>query len=176
MRYFPINIDTKDKTLLCLGAGAAMAKKLESLVETEFIIYVIGEDINDRILALAEKYPEKVHVKSLKIEPDYKYFGYDYLIIGTDSKLINDAMERRAIQLSTPYLRLDRTGDSSFIMNKVLTRGPITIGVSTGGENPTLTKKVSQDIEKTLETYDLKKKKILSNPKFVRNWLQQQTT
>lgn len=162
MRYFPVSIDTKDKTVLCLGAGAAMASKLESLVQTEFTIYVIGEQLHERIETLAEMHPEKIHLKSLKIDENYKYFGYDYLMIGTNSKEVNDAMERRAIQLSTPYLRLDRTGDSSFIMNKVMTHGPITIGVSTGGENPTLTKKVSKDIEKTLDSYDLKKIKILS--------------
>ncbi|MDO5713020.1 MAG: bifunctional precorrin-2 dehydrogenase/sirohydrochlorin ferrochelatase [Tissierellia bacterium] len=162
MKYFPISVDTEDKKILILGGGKVATRKVKTLLDTKFEIYVIGATFEEELLELSKDYPERVKLKGSFVNRDFVFMGYDYVIIATNDTHLNDHLEETAIQRSIPYVRCDHRSKSSFIMNKVLTQGDITVSISAGGNNPTVAELVAKDLELTLSRINPDKIKILN--------------
>lgn len=163
MRYLPINIDTKEKSILIIGGGNVAYRKCKKLLDTEFKIYIIAMAFKDKLLELADKNPDRIFIKQEEINDSFVFFGYDYLIIATNDFEINSAMEKRAQRSKVPYVRCDNRSDSTFIMSRVVTRGDIVVSISCEGNNPTVTEIIGEDISKALEKYDPEKIRVLND-------------
>lgn len=162
MRYFPVSIDTKDKKVLIIGGGKVATRKVKTLLQTEFTIYVISATFDEELLEISKKYPKRVLLKGSFVNRDFIFMGYDYVIIATNDTHLNNHLEQTALKRKVPFVRSDRRSESSFIMNKVITRGDVTVSVSAGGYNPTISELIAKDLELTLSRVNPEKIKILN--------------
>ncbi|NLY19919.1 MAG: hypothetical protein GXZ08_01345 [Tissierellia bacterium] len=162
MRYFPISVDTKDRSILILGGGNKATNKVRTLIKTEFKIYVISLEFNEELIALRDEHPEQIHLKGRMLNDDFVFFGYDYCIIATNDVLLNNSLEDRAKKSNIPYYRADNIGDSSFLFNEIVNNSTLSVSVSSDGLNPTMSKIITSDVEKTLMKYDEEKIDLLN--------------
>lgn len=162
MKYYPISIDSTDKKVLVLGGGQVASRKIKSLLRGEFEIYVLAEDFSQDLVDLVRLYPHRLHLKGQYLKEDFVFMGYDLLVIATSDPDLNQAMEDYAKTKKILYVRCDKRGDSSFIMEKIVQRGPIHGTISSDGLSPTLTKLIGQEVQDFLEGYDLEKLDLLT--------------
>ncbi|MFR1324237.1 MAG: hypothetical protein ACLSBL_03985, partial [Ezakiella massiliensis] len=84
MRYIPVSLDTKDKNILVLGGGVLVLESIKKLLLTEAnAIYIIASEILPEITKLEEENPERIKIKVMDIDENFRFFGYDFVIIGT---------------------------------------------------------------------------------------------
>lgn len=162
MKYYPISINSTDKKVLVLGGGQIASRKIKSLLRGEFEIYVLAEDFDQDLVDLVRLYPHRLHLKGQVLRKDFVFMGYDLLVIATGDPDLNQAMEDYAKTKKILYVRCDKRGDSSFIMEKILQRGPIHGSLSSDGLSPTLTMLIGQEVQDFLEDYDLEKLDLLT--------------
>ncbi|WP_072470425.1 precorrin-2 dehydrogenase/sirohydrochlorin ferrochelatase family protein [Urinicoccus massiliensis] len=162
MKYYPISINSTDKKVLVLGGGQIASRKIKSLLRGKFEIYVLAEDFDQDLVDLVRLYPHRLHLKGQVLRKDFVFMGYDLLVIATGDPDLNQAMEDYAKTKKILYVRCDKRGDSSFIMEKILQRGPIHGSLSSDGLSPTLTMLIGQEVQDFLEDYDLEKLDLLT--------------
>lgn len=163
MRYLPMSYDTKNKNVLIVGGGTIALDRLKRLLESEFKIYIIADNFINEIIELSDENSERISIKKGKINKDFVFFGYDYLVIATHDFELNQALEIRAEKSKIPFERCDLVSNSNLLMNKALNKEGLTIGITTNGINPTITDIVYDDICKLLSKYSSEKISILND-------------
>lgn len=162
MRYLPMSFDTKNKTALIIGGDHIALSKIKDLLQSEFKIYVISEQFIDEIIKLSNANSERIFLKQGRIDGSFVFFGYDYLVIATHNFDLNQALEERAKKSNIPYQRCDVLSSSNLLMNKVISKEGLTIGISTNGLNPAISEIVYDDINNLLSDYNEEKILILN--------------
>lgn len=165
MRYFPISVDTKDKTVLVLGGGRLATSKIKLLLDTDFKIYCISDDFTPEILQYREDNPEKLLLKGRILNEDFVFFGYDYCVIATNDSKLNQALAERAKRSQIEYFRADNIGESSFKMNELVEEGGLTVSILSGGLSSTVQNQIKTDIKNVLFKYDIEKLALLNDIK-----------
>ncbi len=162
MRYLPITIDTKNKSIIVFGGGDIVLERVKTLLETEFKIYLVSDKIIDELWNLAKENPERLLIKEMIVDEKFVFFDFDYCIIATMDMKVNAALENRAKKNNIPYEREDILSESSFNFMKSSSIGQITLGVSSDANNTSLENIVFEDIEKLTNSYNPQKFDILS--------------
>ncbi len=162
MRYLPVSIDTKDKNFLVIGAGKTAYEKILRLMDSQARIYIIGEDISPEIKELQIDNPDRIFIKQQIVNDSFIFFAYDYVIIATNNLELNDALEMRARKSGIAYMRSDGDFTSSFKIGNYITNGEITIALYDGLNNPPLEDKITDDLQRLIDSYNMDKFKILS--------------
>ncbi|SHH55770.1 precorrin-2 dehydrogenase / sirohydrochlorin ferrochelatase [Anaerosphaera aminiphila DSM 21120] len=162
MRYLPVSFDTRNKNVLVLGGGLLSLSKIKVLLKTEFNIYVISDTFVDEIYELEKEYADKLFLKEESLDGNFIFFAYDYVLIATNDFVLNNALEKRAQKSNILYERCDVFSNSTMLMNRILEKGGLAIGITTDKLNPTISDIIYEDIEKLFETYDEEKIKILN--------------
>lgn len=155
MRYLAVSIDTKDKKVLVVGGGKVAFRKVKVLVETDFSIDIVSKDFVDDFKSLEEN--PKISFIWKDLDQSFVLGAYDYLIIASSDKTLNENLEDQARQKKIPFLNASTSENSDFIMNKILSQGDISISLSTGGKNPGLLGILSGKIEELLADLDYEK-------------------
>ncbi len=163
MKYFPISIDTKDKTILVLGGGALATSKIKMLLESEFKIYCISDDFTEEILTLREENPERLLLKGKTLNEDFVFFGYDYCVIATGDSRLNKSLADRAKRSQIEYYRADNIGESTFRFNEIIEQGGLSVSVLSEGLSAPVMKQITTDIENVLFKYDIEKLTLLNH-------------
>lgn len=163
MKYFPISIDTKDKTILVLGGGHLATSKIKILLDSEFKIYCISDDFTEELLNLKDTYPDKILLKGRILTEDFVFFGYDYCVIATSDSRLNQALADRAKRSQIEYYRADNIGESTFKFNDIVEKGGLSVSVLSEGMSEPVKKQITTDIENVLFKYDIEKLALLNS-------------
>ncbi|MBI4777325.1 bifunctional precorrin-2 dehydrogenase/sirohydrochlorin ferrochelatase [Candidatus Desantisbacteria bacterium] len=143
MRYYPICLDVKNRRCVIVGGGEVSARKITFLLNCEANIVVISPQINEEINVFAcEKRIEW-------IERGYQagdLKGAFFVIAATDDPDLNKQISQEARDTGILVNVADSEEDSTFILPAVLSRGSLSIAVSTEGKSPALAKKIRNDI------------------------------
>ena len=155
MRYIPVSLDTKDKNVLVLGGGVLVLESIKKLLLTEVnAIYIIAPEILPEISKLEEENPERIKIKVMDIDENFRFFGYDILIIGTYNLNLNNALENRALNSNLAYQRLDIKSESSFIIDDFYNVGDISLSVSRTSSLPEIEEEFSKDLKDLVSDYN----------------------
>lgn len=155
MRYIPVSLDTKDKNVLVLGGGVLVLETIKKLLLTEVhAIYIIASEILPDITKLEEENPERIKIKIMDIDENFRFFGYDMVIIGTYNLNLNNALENRALNSSLAYQRLDIKSESSFIIDDFYNVGDISLSVSRTSSLPEIEEEFSKDLKDLVSDYN----------------------
>jgi precorrin-2 dehydrogenase/sirohydrochlorin ferrochelatase len=143
MEYYPVFIDLKGKTVLVLGQYRVLEFKIKKLIEAGAKIRLISDILPENLKELTAS----SQVEFLGKEFQEKHLNNIWLVIcGT----FDSSLKEKVLQL-TSQRRIfcnfvDEPDICSFISPSVITRGDITIAISTRGKSPALNKLIKRKI------------------------------
>ena len=144
MGVFPIFIELKNKKCVVVGGGTVAQRKIEKLLEFDAKITVISIQINEKI----ERFKEQQLIAVRIGEYNNEDLDEAFLVIActndtkTNEKVYEDALKRKI------FVNIaDCPQKCTFLFPSIVKRGDMTIGISTSGSYPALSKAVRQKIE-----------------------------
>ncbi len=144
MAVFPLFVDLKGKRCIVIGGGEVASRKVEILLRFEAQLIIIAPEISSYILELEEQEKATV-IRGEYHEQDLEMASL--VIAATSSKAVNERVYRDAASRNIPVNIVDAPELCTFIFPSVVKRGALTIGISTSGEYPALSKKIRKITE-----------------------------
>jgi len=142
VRYYPAFLNLKNKKAVVVGGGKVAERKVRLLVKAGANVKVISPDITKPLKKLREKSKLK-HVNRNYVKRDLKNA---YIVIAaTSSAEINTKIAGESENLVNV---VDSPSEGNYIVPSVVTRGPLTIAISTEGTSPAVSKTIRKEVEK----------------------------
>lgn len=147
MGVFPLFVDLKDKPCVVVGGGGIASRKIDILLRFEAALTVIAPEINGEVQELGNQ----GRIKIIEKEYSEQYINNAFLVVaatssaGINEKVYMDARARN-IQVNT----VDDPDKCTFFFPSVVKRGDLTVGISTSGNYPALSKKVRKITEEII--------------------------
>lgn len=160
MRYFPIQIDTKNKKLLVIGGGKIAERKLRSFLRSEVDITVMSEGLTLGIIELEKE--GRIKVIREKAQETLQLDDVDFLIIATDDKELNTKLCTKAKSANILVLDASHGDDSSFHMSRIIHKNKAVVTVATEGDVPALSEILAENIASVVEQMDAEKIELIS--------------
>jgi len=141
--YYPVNLKIENKRCVVVGGGKVAERKIKSLLEKSALLTVISP----KITSLIEKLWRETKISYLPVAYTSSLLKDAFLVIAaTDDRTINSRVAENANQLGILVNVVDSPAESSFILPAILSRGDLTIAVSTAGKSPALARKIKEDL------------------------------
>jgi len=144
MSSFPININLVGRQIVVIGGSGVAEWKIHKLLEAGAQVIVIAPRLSENLIKLRDDGFIR-HLERCYIDGDLK--GKFLAISATNDKNVNIAVAREAKLNSILADICDNPELSSFTMPAVMTRGDLSIAVSTGGKSPAMAKKIRENLE-----------------------------
>ncbi len=139
MAVFPMCVDLKDKECLVVGGGEVAYGKIRLLLRFEASITVVAPEICPCVSGLLNE----SNIKYIKDSYSTKMLEGVFLVVAaTSSRSVNEAVFREADERKLPVNVVDAPELCTFIFPSVIKRGALTIGISTSGAYPALSKRL----------------------------------
>ena len=147
MRYYPINLNIKNRNCLVVGGGGVGTRKVMMLLKCGADVTVISPEFSEKLLSLAEK--GAITLKKRSYHPSDLE---DMLIVfGASSNAdLNRQIATDARRLNLLCNIADSPENCDFIVPSTLTRGDLTLAISTSGKSPALARKLRRQLEKEI--------------------------
>lgn len=143
MRYLPIHIDLRDKTVIIVGGGPAAEAKLRTLIKTEARLAVISETPSTEIQRWADE-------GRVEIVADAAFEAAALIYAATESPDDNLEIAEQARALGIPVNAADQPAGCDFITPALVDRSPVAISIGTEGTSPGLARALKSDLESRL--------------------------
>ncbi|MCM2357804.1 MAG: bifunctional precorrin-2 dehydrogenase/sirohydrochlorin ferrochelatase [Geobacteraceae bacterium] len=144
MRYFPINLDIRDKPVVLVGGGAVAARKCLALLAAGARVTVIAPEL-DQGLGELRTQGEIRHLARQFAPGDLA--GAFLALAVTDSAEVNAAVAGEASARGILADIADAPELGAFTLPALLRRGDLLIAVSTGGKSPALARRIRRELE-----------------------------
>lgn len=141
MAYFPFFIDLDQKPGLVVGGGPVAARKIRTLLPYGPRLTVCAPSVLPELEALPG-----LAVRKEPFSPDLLE-GAFFVIAATDDRELNRRIAGLCRARNLPVNVADPGTESTFLFPSVVQRGPMTIGISTGGTSPTAAHVLKEQIE-----------------------------
>ena len=146
MRYYPINLDIRNRNCLVVGGGAVATRKVNTLMTCGARVTVVSPETTDTLNRLAD-----TGAITLIRRP---YASSDlngmFLVIGaTDDSDLNRQIFEQAEKAGRLCNIADQPDLCNFILPSIVHRGDLILAISTSGQSPAFAKKLRQELEKT---------------------------
>ena len=149
MRYYPVNLDIRNRKCLVVGGGAVGTRKVMTLLDCDAKVTVVSNEFSPQLYKLAENGSVLLKKRPFQISDLDKMF----LVIGaTDNPELNRQIHREAERLGMLCNIADRPEVCNFILPAIVKRGDLIIAISTSGKSPAFAKKMRKDLEKEFGT------------------------
>jgi precorrin-2 dehydrogenase/sirohydrochlorin ferrochelatase len=139
--YYPAFINLCGKNCVVVGGGKVAERKIASLLGTEAEVTVISPDLTNTL----ERHKKRGRIKHIK--RDYKKGDLKnaFLVIAATS----DERINTKVSGDAPFLVnvVDMPELANFIVPSVVSRGPMTIAISTSGASPAMARAVRKELE-----------------------------
>ncbi|WP_226661375.1 siroheme synthase CysG [Microbulbifer aggregans] len=147
MRYLPLAFDLRNRPCLVVGGGSIATRKARLLKKAEARLLVVAPDITDELrqLVLAsggEYIVGRYHADLLK--------NVDMVVAATADGGVNAQVSADAQALRLPVNVVDSPDLCTFTFPSIVERGPLTVGISSGGSAPVLARMLRAQIETLL--------------------------
>jgi siroheme synthase-like protein len=147
MEYLPIFIDLKDKNVLVIGDYRILEFKIMKLIEARAKIFFLTTLLTDQI----ENLDKSERVVFIRDQFNESYLDDKWLVIcGSEDKELKKKIARATSERNIFCNFVDQAPISSFISPAVISRGDITIALSTKGKSPALIKYLKNQIMKVI--------------------------
>lgn len=146
MRYYPINLDIRNRECLVVGGGKVAERKVESLLSCGARVKVISPELTPHLQGLLE---EKKITYVARNYQSGDLEGVLLVIACTNDSAINASVSSEAQRRNTLCNIVDKPDLCNFTVPSVVLRGDLLIAISTGGRSPALAKKLRRELEDT---------------------------
>jgi len=144
MRYFPIQLDIRDRPCLVVGGGGVGTRKAKSLLACGARVTVVSPAATQELRDAADRGEVMLRLREYAAEDLQGMF----LVMGaTDDEALNRRVRSDAGRRKILCNIADRPEQCDFILPAVVERGDLVITVSTSGRSPALAKKLRQDLQ-----------------------------
>lgn len=144
MRYYPVFLDLKNKKCVVIGGGSVAERKAVTLLSCKADVCVISPDITPRLRELAKK----KRLRYIKKRYEDKDIKDAFLVVAaTNNREANKAVFAAAKKYKCLLNIVDKPDESNFIVPSLISRGDLTIAVSTGGKSPALAKQIRKELQ-----------------------------
>ncbi len=144
MRYFPVNLDVRDRTCLVVGGGAVGTRKTKTLLRAGARVVVVSPEASADLETLAAEDRIRLHRRVYRAGDMADVF----LVFGTTddrdlNRRISDDARRQGILCNIA----DQPDRGQFVLPSVVSRGDLLIGISTSGKSPALARRIRRRLE-----------------------------
>ena len=141
--YYPVNLKIENKKCVVVGGGKVAERKIKLLLEKGSLVTIISP----KITSLLEKLWRATKVNHLPVAYSPSSLKDAFLVIAaSNDRTVNSRVAKDADQLGILVNVVDSPAESSFILPAILSRGDLTIAVSTAGKSPALARKIKEDL------------------------------
>jgi len=149
MRYYPVNLDIRNRKCLVVGGGDVGTRKVMTLLECGATVVVVSPAVTAKIEELSNNALIKLEKRGFKPTDLHQMF----LVVGaTDNPELNRQIHTGAERLGMLCNIADRPEVCNFILPAIVNRGDLIIAISTSGKSPAFAKKIRKDLEKEFGT------------------------
>jgi siroheme synthase-like protein len=144
MEYFPIFTDLHGKSILVIGNYRVLEFKIEKLLQSGARVRFLSDFLSEKL----ENYVKTEKIEYYQGRFKNKYFRDVWLVIcGSNDLKLKTRVSRETEKRKIFCNFVDEAPLCSFISPSVLTKGDITIAISTDGKSPALNKYLKQKID-----------------------------
>ncbi|MGB3456672.1 MAG: siroheme synthase CysG [Litorimonas sp.] len=143
MRYLPIHIDLKDKTVMVFGDGPAAEAKLRTLMKTQASLHVHATEPSDEMLRWAKE-------SRILLTDSSDMSGATLVYAATEDEEENLRLATEARALKIPCNAADQPLGCDFITPAIVDRSPVAVSIGTEGTSPGLARALKSDLEARL--------------------------
>ena len=147
MKYYPIFLDVEDRPCVVIGGGEVAERKVESLLAAGASVRVVSPTLTPGLAAAAER-GRIVHEARPYRGGDLE--GALLAYAATDDEASHAEIHREARSRGVLLNVVDRPSRCGFIVPSTLTRGDVSVAVSTGGASPALARRARMEIERVV--------------------------
>ncbi|MFO7715873.1 bifunctional precorrin-2 dehydrogenase/sirohydrochlorin ferrochelatase [Desulfosarcina sp.] len=144
MRYYPINLDIRDRRCLVVGGGRVGTHKVDTLITCGAVVTVVSPEASPTLVQLAAE-------KSIILEQrPYRSSDVEgmFLVIGaTDDQTLNRQINADAERHNLLCNIADRPEICNFILPAIVQRGDFVLAISTAGKSPAFAKHIRKRLE-----------------------------
>jgi|DewCreStandDraft_2_1066082.scaffolds.fasta_scaffold32782_2 precorrin-2 dehydrogenase/sirohydrochlorin ferrochelatase len=133
MKYFPLLLDLRGRSCVVIGGGSAALQKCRILLDAGARITLVSPRILPELADLLRS-GAGTHVPRAYQRGDLA--GHVLAVVATNDQAVQEAAAHEAEQLGILINVVDNPKRCSFIMPAILSRGDLTIAVSTAGRSP----------------------------------------
>jgi len=149
MKYYPVNLDIRNRKCLVVGGGTVGTRKVITLLKCGAKVTVVSSDVAEKLQELSDGDIIKLEKRPFQISDLDEMF----LVMGaTDNQEINREIHSEAERLGVLCNIADRPEVCNFILPAIVNRGDLIIAISTSGKSPAFAKKIRKDLEKVFGT------------------------
>jgi len=147
MKFYPLFLNLKDRSVLLVGAGEIGLQKIRALLECQARIHVVSPDALPDIQALAKE--ERIRW-SMRGYETADLEGVVVTIAATDDRALQERIAAECRRRKILVNIVDVPPLCDFYAASVVSRGDVQIAISTGGAAPALAKYLRQKVETVL--------------------------
>lgn len=144
MRYFPINLDIRERSVVVIGGGEVAARKIEALREAGAQVSVYDR----RPISAIRKLAASKKIRWINRPYRRGDLAEAFMVVAaTDDPAVQKAILSEAVRRKILLNVVDRPEFCGFVFPAILKRGEFVVTVSTGGASPALARNVREDLE-----------------------------
>ena len=156
MKYYPVNLNIKDKLCVVIGGGRVAERKVKNLLRHGGRVKVVSPDLIDRLSKSASQ--GKIEYTRSDYRPSHLK-GAFLVYAATSNRKVNAKIARDAARRRLLVNVVDSATESTFILPAVLRNRGISIAVSTDGLSPAKSVCIRDRIKEWIEKGKLAKTK-----------------
>ncbi len=145
MKTYPIAlVNLHQKKCVVIGGGNIALRKVKGLLEADAQTVVISPDLCHKL----DEYTKNNEIKVIKREYHSNDLDNAFLVIAaTDNPDVNQQVWEDACAKNILVNVVDNPEFCNFIAPAVVRRGPLAISITSGGNSPSLSRRIRQDLE-----------------------------
>lgn len=143
MRYYPAFLDLQGKPCVVVGGGGIARRKVNALRACGARVTVVSPEVVRPLAALHRR--RQIVWRRGRFRPG-DADGAFLIVAATDDQAVNRAVFARASSRRRLVNVVDQPALCSFIVPSIVSRGGLTIAISTGGASPALSKWLRRDL------------------------------
>jgi precorrin-2 dehydrogenase/sirohydrochlorin ferrochelatase len=144
MRYYPVNLDIRDRSCLVVGGGRVGTRKVKTLMDCAARVTVVSLAVTTTLADLAAAGKIRLAQRA------YRPTDLDgmFLVIGaTDDEALNRRVNADAERRNMLCNIADRPAICNFILPAIVQRKDFMLAISTAGKSPAFAKYIRQRLE-----------------------------
>ena len=149
MGYFPFFVDIEGKKCLIAGGGSVSYRKVCVLMDYGPEMKVVAPRMVPELSCLEQELGGRLILECRDfVESDLDYA--DFVVAGTSDEALNRRISQLCKARNIPVNVVDVQEECSFIFPALIKEKHITVGISTGGDSPTIAKYLKHQFQKAI--------------------------
>lgn len=145
MRYYPINLDVKDRPCLVVGGGGVGERKVRTLLDCGARITVVTPQATEYLEGLVSKGEIELETRGYQRDD----LEGKFLVIGaTDNEALNQTISKDAGERGMLCNIADRPEVCNFVLPAIVRQGDLLIAISTSNKSPAVARRTRKILEK----------------------------